>query len=272
MEARLQRRVQRYGWDAAAETYDATWRENLRPVHDALFEMVALKPGERVLELACGSGFVTLIAAEMVQASGQVLATDISAEMVTLVQERARQGGFGQVIAERRQAEDLGLTASGFDAALCSLGLMYLPEPGRALGEMYHALRPGGRAVAAVWGERRRCAWADIFPIVDKVVQSEVCPLFFALGAGDALAREFELAGFVAVESYRLSTRLDFADERRLLMANIDGGPVALAAKRFDAATRRQVESEFLSSVAAHRRGDKYEIPAEFVITVGRKA
>ncbi len=272
MDARLQRRVQRYGWDAAAETYDAVWRENLRTVHDALFEMAALNPGERVLELACGSGFVTFRAAELVQASGRVLATDISAEMVKLVQDRARQGGFGQVTAERREAESLGLTETGFDAALCALGLMYLPEPGEALCEMYRALRPGGRAVAAVWGERRHCAWADLFPIVDSVVQSEVCPLFFALGAGETLAREFELAGFTAVETCRLTPRLEFADQQSLLVAKIDGGPVALAAKRFDAVTRRQVEADFLASVAAHRRGEGFEIPAEFVIAVGRKA
>ena len=271
MEAKLQRRLQRYGWDAAAEIYDAAWRENLRPVHEVLFEMAALKPGERVLELACGSGFVTFRAAELVQEQGQVLATDISAEMVSLVRGRARQGGFGQVIAERREAEDLSLTASGFDAALCALGLMYLPDPGRALSEMYRALRPGGRAVAAVWGERRRCAWADLFPIVDKVVQSEVCPLFFALGVDDALALAFELAGFAAVETRRCLTQLQFEDEESLLTAKIDGGPVALAAKRFDAAARRQVEADFLASVAAHRRGKKFEIPAEFVVVSGRR-
>ncbi len=80
--------------------------------------------------------------------------------------------------------------------------------------------------MAAVWGERRNCAWADIFPIVDKVVQSEVCPLFFALGTGDSLARNFETAGFTAVETRRLSVVLDFANEADLLAAlrpGVDG-------------------------------------------------
>ena len=271
MNAKLQRRVQRYGWDAAAETYDAAWRENLRPAHAALFEMAALKPGERVLELACGSGFVTFQAAELVQESGQVLATDISAEMVKLVQTHARQLGFGHVAAERREAENLGLTATGFDAALCALGLMFLPEPRKALHEMHRALRSGGRAVAAVWGERRNCAWAEIFPIVDEIVQSEVCPLFFALGNGDSLAEDFKSAGFTSVETRRMSVVLEFASEESLLMAIIDGSAVALAAKRFDAATRQRVEAEFLATVGSFRQGDAFRIPGEFVVVMGRK-
>ena len=143
-DAKLQRRVQRYGWDAAAETYDAIWRANLRPAHAAMFEMAALRPGERVLELACGSGFATFQAAELVKRSGHVLATDISAEMVKLVQARARQLGFDHVTAERREAECLDLPDAGFDAALCALGLMFLPGPRRELNEMHRALRPGG--------------------------------------------------------------------------------------------------------------------------------
>jgi ubiquinone/menaquinone biosynthesis C-methylase UbiE len=271
VDAKLQRRVQRYGWDAAAETYDATWRECLRPAHAAMFEMVALEPGERVLDLACGSGFATFQAAELVRGSGQVLATDISAGMVKLVQARARQLGFGHVTAERREAENLDLAAAGFDAALCALGLMFLPEPRTALIEMYGALRSGGRAVAAVWGERRNCAWADIFPIVDHVVQSEVCPLFFALGTGDSLAEDFKSAGFTSVETRRLSTVLEFAGEESLLAAIIDGGAVALAAKRFDAVTRQQVEAEFLATVGDYRHGDTFRIPGEFVVVMGHK-
>ena len=125
--------------------------------------------------------------------------------------------------------------------------------------------------MAAVWGERRNCAWADIFPIVDKVVQSEVCPLFFALGTGDSLARNFETAGFTAVETRRLSVVLDFANEADLLAAMIDGGAVAPAARRFDAVTRQRVEAAYLASIIAHRHGDTFKIPAEFVVAMARK-
>ena len=58
----------------------------------------------------------------------------------------------------------------GFDAAVCALGLMYLPDPGEAVASMARATRPGGRVVATVWGERRNCGWAELFPIVDARV------------------------------------------------------------------------------------------------------
>lgn len=267
----MQRRVQRYGWDAAARIYDAAWRENLRPAHDAMFEMAAPEPGEAVLDVACGSGLVTFRAAEEVGPSGRVLATDISAEMVALVRERAEAFGLAQVTAERREAENLRLEEGAFDLALCGLGLMYVPEPLDAVKEMHRTLRTGGRMVAAVWGARENCGWAELFPIVDQVVQSEVCPLFFALGAGDSLTHTFERVGFRSQGSRRVSAVLNFDSESDLLAAFIDGGPVALAAKRIDATALKQVREGFLASVAQHRNGAGYEVPGEFVIVLGRK-
>lgn len=273
MEARLQRRIQRYGWDAAAETYDATWRANMAPAHDAMFELALLQPGEAVLDVACGSGFVSLRAAALVGEPGSVTATDISGEMVRVVQERARSLALTNLTARRMEGESLDLPDDGFDAALCGLGLMYMPDPVAGLGEIRRTLRPGGRAVAAVWGERRRCAWADIFPIVDSVVQSEVCPLFFGLGNGDTLRHAYEQAGFIETASRRVETTLHYDGEADLLAAMLDGGAVALAAKRFDAETRQEVDRRFLASVAAHRRPDgRYAIPGEFVIACGRKS
>jgi len=56
MDARLQLRVQRCGWDAAAPYYHAGWQAQLRPAHERLLEVAATEPGQKVLETACGSG------------------------------------------------------------------------------------------------------------------------------------------------------------------------------------------------------------------------
>ena len=73
-------------------------------------------------------------------------------------------------------------------------------------------------------------------------------------------------AGFRDVESHRLPCVLSFESDARLLSALIDGGAVALAAKRFDESTRCAVDEEFLVSVSQYRRGHGYRIPGEFVI------
>ena len=197
---------------------------------------------------------------------------DISMEMISLLQQQATGPGLDNIHAERAAAEDLGELADGsFDAALCALGLMFMPDPDVGLNGMWQALKPGGRAVAAVWGQRNRCAWADIFPIVDNTVKSEVCPLFFALGAGDSLSQAFVKQGFESVEVHRIETSLYYQNKADLLAAIIDGGAVALAAKRFDDETRQQVDRAFLNSVSEHHSSGQYHIPAEFVVVVGNK-
>jgi hypothetical protein len=122
-----------------------------------------------------------------------------------------------------------------------------------------------------VWGQRNNCKWAEIFPIIDRVVESEVCPLFFSLGAGDSLSDSFQKQGFKSTLTRRIQTSLKFEDEPGLLKAHIDGGAVALAAKRFDKTTREKVESEFLDSVDQYRTGSSYSIPAEFVVVSGTR-
>jgi ubiquinone/menaquinone biosynthesis C-methylase UbiE len=166
-------------------------------------------------------------------------------------------------------AEELQLADNSFDAALNALGLMYVPEPVRALSEMRRVLRPGGRAVAAVWGQRDRCGWAEIFPIVDRRVETEVCPLFFQLGTGDAIEYSFELAGFDRIESRRISSWMHYDNDEAALGAAFIGGPVAMAYARFDESTREAAHAEYLESIAPYRNGSSYQIPGEFVVTIG---
>jgi SAM-dependent methyltransferase len=270
MDPRLQRRVQRYGWDRAVVAYEEGWRDQLEPAHSLMLEMAALRPGERVLDVACGTGLVSFRAAETVGAAGRVVGTDISGEMV----ERARRGAALRDVRnlsfERADAEALPFADASFDAALCGLGLMYVSDPLAALCEMRRLLRPGGRAAAAVWGARRQCGWAEIFPITDARVTSEVCPMFFHLGTGDMLARTFAAAGFIEVRAERLVTTLGYASPEAALSAVFCGGPVALAYSRFDDATRRAVHAEYLDSIAAYRSGGGYRVPGEFVVAAAR--
>jgi ubiquinone/menaquinone biosynthesis C-methylase UbiE len=270
MDPRLQRRVQRYGWDRAAAAYEQGWRDQLEPAHSLMLEMAALRPGERVLDVACGTGLISFRAAEAVGEEGAVVGTDISGEMVETARRGAAARACGNVSFERSDAQALPWPNATFDAALCGLGLMYVPDPLEALCEMRRLLRPGGRAAAAVWGARRNCGWAEIFPITDARVASEVCPMFFHLGTGDVLARTFEAAGFTEIRAERLQTTLCYASPEDALGAVFRAGPVALAYGRFDAAARRAVHAEYLDSIAAYRTGGGYRVPGEFVVAAAR--
>lgn len=267
----LQRRIQRYGWDRASDLYEPAWKAQLAPAQEQLLAMAALDCCERVVDVACGTGLVTFPAAAQVGPGGCVFATDISDRMVEYLRAEALRRGLGQIHAEQMDAEVLRLPDADFDAALCSLGLMYVPDPLQALRELHRVLRPGGRAVAAVWGRREACGWAEIFPIVDARVHSDVCPLFFQLGTGDALRYTFEAAGFHDVTVERLTTHLHFASPEDALIAAFAGGPVALAYHRFDEQTRAEAHADYLASIEPYRTGQRYAIPGEFVVARGVK-
>jgi ubiquinone/menaquinone biosynthesis C-methylase UbiE len=268
VDERLQRRVQRYGWDKASEHYERFWATQLAPAHALLLDRAALKPGEQVLDVACGTGLVTFAAATKVGPTGRVTGTDLSAEMIAAITARAAELGVHGEFS-RQDAEALDLPDATFDVALCALGLMYVPDAIKALREMRRVLKPGARAVASVWGARKNCGWAEIFPIVERRVASEVCPLFFMLGTGDALCDAFTFAGFRNVEMSRISTTLDYASAEDALGASFAGGPVALAYAHFDAATRESAHAEYLESIAAWKAGTGYSVPGEFVVVRG---
>ncbi len=271
MDARVQRRVQRYGWDLASARYDALWREQLGAAQNQLLACAGLREGERVIDVASGTGAVALAAARGVGARGRVVGVDISERMV----EAARRGAEAHLLPHatfvRMDAERLDLPGNAFDVALCSLGLMYLPDPLRALREMRRVLRPGGRAVVAVWGERARCAWSAVFPIVDAEVTTEVCPLFFHLGEHQALARLCSQAGLRPLEQHRISATLHYPSDDEASEAALTAGPVAMAWSRFDAATRARVRQRYLEAIAGWRHDRGYRLPGEFVVLAAQR-
>ena len=270
MNPNLQRRVQRYGWDAAAAHYEPGWAGQLTPAHDRLMAVSHLASGMRVLEVACGSGLITARIAGAVEPAGEILATDLAQVMVDETARMASERGLAHVTTQRMDAEKLDISDGSFDAAICALGLMYVPDPARALAEMARVTRPGGQVSILVWGERRNCGWADIFPIVDARVASEVCPLFFGTGGQGVLLNMAKASGLTGAEEWRDTIELVWPDQESLLAAMIDGGPIALAAKRFAEEVRTEVDREFLDTVSEFRQADgSYAIPAEFVTVTG---
>ncbi len=271
MEPKLQRRVQRYGWDKASGFYEDSWKEQLEPAQDKLLQMIDLRPGEKVLETACGTGLVTERIAKYVSPGGSVTATDLSDGMLQLADSRMNVNGYGHVELKRMDAESLDIENEQFDVAICALGLMYVPNPVASLREMYRVLKPGGRIAIAVWGERKNCGWAEIFPIVDKRVKTDVCPMFFQQGTGNALSYSMKEAGFEPVWIERMGVNLHYKNDEHAILAAFAGGPVALAYQKFDEQTKREAHNDYLNSISQFKNENGYDIPGEFVVAKGLK-
>jgi len=236
-----------------------------------LLELAKLQPGEKCIDIASGTGLVSFPAMEKVGKNGFVLATDISDNMVKIANETAVEKNYRNIKFERMDAEQLNVSDGEFDVALCALGLMYFPDPVKALKEMHRVLKGGGRAVAAVWGQRDHCGWAEVFEIVDKRVASEVCPMFFQLGNRDMLKRSFEAAGFSNIVFERINTELTYESGEDACGAAFAGGPVALAYHKFSEPVKKESNEEYLHSIKSFQRGSGYAVPGEFVIAVGTK-
>jgi ubiquinone/menaquinone biosynthesis C-methylase UbiE len=266
MDARLQRRVQRYGWDLAANDYEPLWHAQLAEAQATLLALASPAPGEQVLDIACGTGLVAFDVARAVGLHGHVLGVDLSGRMLEVARHRAVELQISNCAFVRMDAEALALPDASFDLVLCALGLMYMPDPEQALREIWRVLRPGGRVGLAVWGERSRCGWSALFPIVDAEVAGEVCPLFFRLGQQETLARLCADANFEAIEQRRIATTLSFADGDEACNAAFVGGPVALAWSRFSDEVRTRARGRYLDAIESWRHGRGYRMPGEFVI------
>ena len=271
MEPALQKRVQRYGWDKAASYYENSWQQQLRPAHDALFDLACIQQGQKIIDIACGTGLMSFRAAEATGSKGFVFGTDISDKMVEIAGITAEENSIGNIGFERMDAELLQISDEEFDVAICALGLMYVPNPLNTMKEMHRVLKKGGQCIAAVWGKRTNCGWADIFEIVDKRVSSEVCPMFFNLGNDNVLENHFELAGFSTTKTIRIQSSLDYDTAEEACAASFEGGPVALAYFKFPENIKKEAREEYLASIEKYKTEKGYSVPAEFIICSGIK-
>src|SRR4029077_3217059 len=114
----------------------------------SLLRSAQLVPGQRVLDVATGTGIAAEAALAIVGSAGSVLATDMAPEMVEKARERLDGWPNAAVSVEDGQA--LSFSHESFDVVLCSLGLMFFPVPGRALAGFHRVARAGGRVAVSV--------------------------------------------------------------------------------------------------------------------------
>src|SRR3977135_550579 len=123
---------------------------------EAILESAHLRPGMRVLDLACGVGDPALSIAAEVAPSGRVTATDLGPGMMSLAEELARRKGLANIDFREANAESLPFPDASFDVLTCRFGIMFFPDLSKALREGLRVIKPGGRAAFVAWGKKEQ--------------------------------------------------------------------------------------------------------------------
>ena len=149
------RREQREFWNNAAPGWKQMWTaldHAAQHVSDRLVELARIKPGDRVLDIATGSGEPGLTAARKVGANGLIIATDQSTAMLDLARERVATLGLPNVRFVETDAESLTVNERDFNAAICRWGLMFVPDLDAVSRRIAQLLVAGGIFATSVWG------------------------------------------------------------------------------------------------------------------------
>jgi enediyne biosynthesis protein CalE5 len=236
-------------------------------VTDRMLELSLPRPGERVLELACGTGGPGLDAAPLVAPGGEVVISDFAAEMTAIAANRIADLGLRNASTRVLDLEHIDEPDDSYDVVLCREGLMLVPDPARAAREIRRILRPDGRVVISVWGPRERNPWLGV--VFDAVAEQLGVPTPqpgiphpFSLSDAGELGELLAAAGLARVQVGELSTPYRAASvdewwERTAALA----GPLArkLAALPDDAA--RALRQRAAEAIGAYRTPAGLEIP-----------
>jgi ubiquinone/menaquinone biosynthesis C-methylase UbiE len=261
-------------WADHAEYLDARHARAAQQMLDA----TAPLPGERVLELACGPGGLGLAAAERVGADGEVVMSDVAAEMTAIAARRAAARGVANVSTTVIDLDRIEQPSACYDVVLCREGLMFASDPAAAVRDVHRVLRPGGRVAFSVWGPRSENPWmALIFEAVGEQLGRPVPPPGipgpFALEDRDALAALLRDAGLAEVSVQDVDVPMRVASfEEWWARTTALAGPLAviLAAMPRPAVEALRAQLRTATAPFATAAGD-LEFPGVALLATGRR-
>lgn len=261
-------------WNALAESFDR-WVPHIQPVGDRLIDVLDVRAGHQVLDVACGTGEPSLSIARRFGPSVRVTGVDSAEGMVNRARAKAADESLTGASYRVMPAERLDLGDGAFDRVICRFGVMLFNDPIVGAREMWRVLKPGGRVAIAVWGRLPELTSVHTLwrLLPDYASPSDLPPepKMVSLGAPGALDRVLAQAGWSGARiepftvTYRFATPLEFWDltaESALLKDTL---------AKLSCHALVAFKARALAEIARFREGDAIALPNRALLAVANK-
>ena len=252
-------------------THQADFDQRLRLLGDSLISRAAIRRGERVIDVGCGTGATTLELADQVGPEGSVLAIDLSAPMLALARRRSADRGQDNVRFLSADAQSHRFEAAAYDLLISRFGLMFFSDSVAAFGNLRTALRPSGRLGFVCWAALERNPWLALPLAVGErwlgsaEPQPPHAPGPLAFSEAGYVEEILAAAGFVGVTIETVATRLPGAPtaETEAEFACM-AGPLArlIRTREPDPATERSIVRDVAERFRPYQSEAGMRIPA----------
>ena len=220
----------RAAWDSIAVGYD----EFVTPTHMWLasegLRRAGLRSGMRFLDVAAGSGALSIPAARL---GAQILAVDLSSIMLERLKARAHQEGL-KLETRVMDGHALELKENTFDISGSQFGVMLFPDMPRGISELARVTKPGGRVLMNVYGDPHKIEFFGFFvSAIQSVIPSfegppmDPLPLPFQLQDPERLRQEFAKAGLKNISVETITEKLEFQSGKQLWDWLVNSNPIA---------------------------------------------
>jgi SAM-dependent methyltransferase len=232
-----------------------------------LVELAHPRSGERVVDVACGTGIVARIAAQRVGPTGAVVGIDLNPGMLrvarSVVSTDAWRGGPLQW--QEAGADKLPFPDGSFDVVYCQLGLQFFPNRTAALREMRRVLGPEGRIALMVWrGIHESVGFAVLAEALERQVGLPAAAIMrapFGLSNADELGALVSAAGFQNVAIQQRSGTVRFPSVERFVLSYVAGSPLAGPVSQADDAAREALITEVRNALGKFTRNAELAFP-----------
>ena len=246
---------------------------------EQLLRAAATVPGERVLDIGCGTGVTTVPFAEAVGPSGHVTGVDISQPMLDAARHRVAEQGLGNVTLLLADAQVHEFPAAAFDLVTSRLGVMFFADPLAAFRNLARALKPGGRLCMAVWASiAENTHWRIPHEIAVRRLGSPAPQPPHAPGPHAFSDREYLRgilggAGFanIAIEPRHFHVHGETPAAMAEHVALFGAVQRLMDEKAADAAARQAIVDDTEAALAPFVTRDGVRVPATFLLVSGRR-